>query len=115
MKKDLVCIICPRGCSLVAEQNGEEVTVSGNACPRGAQYAVDECTHPTRTVTSTVRVGNRPDTMVSVKTAAPVPKAEMATVMQQIRAITVDAPVRIGDVLIQDVFGTSVVATKEIL
>ncbi len=115
MTKDMTCIICPRGCALKVEIDGESITVSGNSCPKGRQYAIDECTHPTRTVTSTVRVENREDTMVSVKTAAPVPKDKIFAVMQLIREKSVCAPVHIGDVLIQDVFGTSIVATKDIL
>ena len=68
MKRNLVCIICPRGCSLCVEGNGSDLKVSGNSCSKGERYAMDECTHPVRTVTSIVRVSNRVDTMVSVKT-----------------------------------------------
>ena len=114
MTKDMTCIICPRGCALKVEIDGESITVSGNSCPKGRQYAMDECTHPTRTVTSTVRVENREDTMVSVKTADPVPKDKIFAVMQLIREKSVCAPVHIGDVLIPDAFGTSIVATKDI-
>ena len=67
-----------------------------------------------RTVTSTVRVENREDTMVSVKTAAPIPKEVIFTVMARIRAARVNAPVKIGDVILPDVFGTQIVATKNI-
>ena len=114
MTRNLTCIICPRGCSLTAEINGQEVSVTGNACPKGAQYAKDECVHPMRTVTSIVRVANREDQMVSVKTAAPIPKEHIFDVMERIRAAKVDAPVAIGDVILTDVFGTQVVATKNI-
>ena len=86
--------------------------VVGNSCPKGQEYAINECTNPVRTVTSTVRVSNREDTMVSVKTAAPVPKEKMMEVMAQLRSMTVSAPVKIGDVILSDVFGTNVIATK---
>ena len=88
--------------------------VVGNSCPKGQEYAVNECTNPVRTVTSTVRVSNREDTMVSVKTAAPVPKEKMMEVMAQLRSITVSAPVKIGDVVLTGVFGTDIIVTKEI-
>lgn len=114
MKRNLTCIICPRGCSLTAEITGDTITVTGHTCPKGEKYAIDECTNPVRTVTSTVRVGNRTDTMVSVKTAAPVPKGNMGDVMTMLRKVTVQAPVAIGDVILTDVFGTEVVATKAI-
>lgn len=114
MIRKLVCIICPRGCSLIAEMNDNEVTVVGNACPKGVQYAKDECLHPLRTVTSGMRVANREDRLVSVKTAAPIPKEKIFEVMERIRATEVTAPVAIGDVLLEDVFGTQVIATKAV-
>ena len=52
--KELICIVCPQGCHLkVDEENGCAVT--GNSCPRGAEYGKAELTHPTRVVTSTVK------------------------------------------------------------
>ncbi len=114
MTRDMTCIICPRGCALKVEINGDNITVTGNSCPKGKQYAIDECTNPTRTVTSSVRVENRDDTMVSVKTASPVPKDKIFEVMSLIRAKSVCAPVGIGDIIIKDVFGTNIVATKNI-
>ena len=114
MKRNLICIICPRGCAMTVEGEGEQLTVTGNACPKGKQYAIDECTHPTRTVTSIVRVANRVDTMVSVKTAAPIPKENIFDVMARIRAARVDAPIEAGTVILSDLYGTEVIATKTI-
>ena len=115
MKRDLICIVCPRGCSMQVElEDNKVLSVTGNACKRGEQYAVDECTHPTRMVTSLVRVTNRKDTMVSVKTAAPIPKDNIFDLMALINAATVEAPVSIGDVILKDVYGTDVIVTKEI-
>ena len=114
MTRDMTCIICPRGCALKVEINGDNITVTGNSCPKGKQYAIDECSNPMRTVTSSVRIENREDTMVSVKTASPVPKDKIFEVMRLIRAKSVCAPVGIGDIIIKDVFGTNIVATKNI-
>ncbi len=114
MDRKLTCIICPRGCELNVVINGEEVKVAGNACPKGAVYGHDESIHPTRTVTSIVRVDNRENTMVSVKTEAPIPKEHIADLMKIIRSATVSAPVAIGDVICDDVYGTRVIATKAI-
>lgn len=115
MKKELTCIICPRGCTLTVDIENDNVSVSGNSCPKGEQYGINECTNPTRTVTSIVRVTNREDTMVSVKTSAPIPKGKIFEVMGKIRKAAVEAPVKIGDIIIPDLFGADVVATKEIL
>ena len=114
MKKTLTCIICPRGCTVEVDINGENISVKGNACPRGEKYAVAECTNPTRTVTSIVRVSNREDTMVSVKTADPIPKENIFDVMEKIRGVSALAPVKIGDEIISDIYGTKIIATKNI-
>ena len=53
--------------------------------------------------------------MVSVKTASPIPKDKIFEVMRLIRAKSVCAPVKIGDVIIEGVFGTNIVATKNII
>ena len=58
MLKEMVCITCPIGCHLTIRQDGEEIEVSGNTCPRGKQYAIAEMTHPTRMLTTTVVIKN---------------------------------------------------------
>lgn len=96
------------------KQRNGKCTVSGNACPKGEQYGIDECTAPTRTVTSIVRVSNREDTMVSVKTSKAVAKDKVFDVMEKIRKVSVQAPVEIGDIIISDLYGADIIATKEI-
>ena len=114
MKREITCIVCPRGCRMTADIQGENITVTGHTCPRGEKHAMAEILNPVRSLTSIVRVSNRPDTMVSVKTAAPIPKGKMADVMAMLRQITVQAPVSIGDVILPDVCGTQIISTKHI-
>ena len=109
--KELVCICCPRGCRVTVD--GQSVT--GNLCPRGRDYALQECYNPVRTITTTVRVEGRPWEMVSVKTALPVEKSQIFDITKLIHSVTLRAPVRIGDVVLRDVGGTDVVATSELL
>lgn len=117
MIRELTCIVCPRGCQLKAEldANGAVLSVTGNACPRGKQYAIDECTHPMRTITSTVRASDGEP--VPVKTNRTVPKERMFDCMVEINKATVKLPARIGDVVISDILGTGadvvVTANKE--
>lgn len=105
MTRNLTCIVCPRGCQLTAEiENGTVVSVTGNTCPRGKQYAEAECTHPVRTVTSTVRAAD--GSVVPVKTNTTIPKEKMFDAMREIDRASVTLPVRIGDVVIRDLLGT---------
>lgn len=114
MKRNIICIICPRGCPMVAEVTETGILVSGHTCPKGEQYAIDECTHPVRTVTATVRVSNRKDTMVSVKTETPVAKDCMMEIMALLRQISVEAPLAIGDVVLENACGSRIVVTKAV-
>ena len=114
MKRELTCIICPRGCALTADITGSGVTVTGHTCPKGEEYAINECTNPVRTVTAIVRVANRENTMVSVKTENPVPKGKMMDVMAMLQKTSVEAPMAIGDIVLTDVFDTNVIVTKDI-
>ena len=114
MKKTLTCIICPNGCSLDVEYDEESVSVSGNLCQRGEEYAKEEIRDPHRTVSSSVRLLNGDMEIVSVRLSKPVPKAMIFPVMEEIRKARVEAPVRIGDVIIPDVLstGADVIATR---
>ena len=111
--KELTCIVCPRGCRLKVD---DDMNVTGNACPRGKIYAINELTNPTRIVTSSIRVSNRQNTLVSVKTDNPIPKGKMFEVMQEIDKLVVAAPTRIGQVVLANVLGTdsNIVITKDI-
>ena len=111
--KEFTCIICPRGCHLVVDDN---MNVSGNTCPRGKEYAISELTNPVRTITSSVRVNNREDLLVSVKTSVPIPKGKIFEVMEEINKLSVAAPTRIGDVVKSNILGLGVdiIITKNI-
>lgn len=105
------------GCPITVEMDGDEVvSVTGNTCKRGDVYARKEVTDPTRIVTSTVRViGGKAD-MVSVKTKEDIPKGKIFDCVKALKGVEVEAPVRIGDVIVPDVAGTGVdiVATKNV-
>lgn len=114
---NLICIGCPLGCPLTVEMEGGEVkAVSGNTCPRGDAYARKELTNPTRIVTSTVRVAGGRLAMVSVKTASDIPKGKIFDCVKALKDVEVKAPVKIGDVIVENVAGTGVniIATKNV-
>lgn len=117
--RNLTCINCPMGCSLtVSMENGEVLSVTGNTCPRGEAYARKEVTNPTRIVTSSVYVDGAKNgaRTVSVKTKTDIPKGKIFEVTEAIRLFRATAPVKIGDVLMEDVAGTGVqlIATRNV-
>jgi CxxC motif-containing protein len=80
--------------------------VKGNGCWRGADYAVQEATSPMRTLTSLVRVAGGAEPLCPVKTSSPIPKTIIGAALQAVRAARIDAPVKIGDVMIRNIAGT---------
>ncbi len=103
--KELICIVCPKGCHLkVDEQNG--YTVKGNSCPRGAEYGKIELTNPTRVITSTVAVQGGAHPRCPVKTSKPIPKELIFEAMKTLDDLVLDAPIRLGQVVVKDVCGT---------
>ena len=111
MERKLTCIICPLGCALTVQTEAEKViSVTGNTCPRGKKYAESECTNPQRTVTSTVKCAD--GSLVSVKTDKTIPKEKMTECMTLINKAVAKLPVAIGDVSIEDAFGSRIVATQ---
>lgn len=113
MKRELICIVCPRGCALTAElsDDGNVISVEGNLCPRGEKYAVTECTDPRRTVTSTMRC--KDGEVVAVKTSVAVPKKRIFDVMREINSTSAPDTVEVGQIIIKGVCGldADVVAT----
>lgn len=117
-KRELICVSCPIGCAITVEfdDNGEIVSVTGNTCKRGDSYARQECTHPERMLTSTVKVVGGRLPVVPVKSSVPVPKEMLFDCMKEINKVTVKAPVHIGDVVLPNILdtGADIVATNEV-
>jgi CxxC motif-containing protein len=111
MERKLTCIICPLGCDLTVQIEDKKVIgITGNTCPRGKVYAESECTNPQRVITSTVRCND--GQMVSVKTDAPIPKEKMMECMEIINNTVAELPITVGDVIVNDVFGSKIIATQ---
>lgn len=112
----LICISCPRGCQMQAELRDGKVTVTGNACNRGEEYAIAEMTCPMRTLTSSIFIDGGDCPLLSVKTKDPIPKAKLMEALEAIRTLRASAPVNVGDVVLSDVVctGVDLVATRKV-
>ena len=105
--RELTCIVCPKGCPMKVTLEGKEIlNIEGFTCPRGKQYAMDECIHPMRTLTSTVRTSR--GGVVAVKTNGTIPKELLFDAMKEINKAVATLPVRVGDILIENLLGTGV-------
>ncbi len=109
MKKSLICVSCPLGCPIEVEiENNEVVSVNGNTCKRGDAYARTEITNPVRSLTTSVKVCGGVHPVVPVKSSGPIPKGKMFECMEAINSACIKAPVKIGDVVIENILGLGV-------
>ena len=116
MVKEFVCIVCPNGCTLRTENQDGVITVSGNTCPKGEEYAKTELTNPTRTLTSTIATSFPKQHVLPVRTSAAIPKCEIKNAMAAINKLVVTTRLKCGDAVVKDfmVTGVDLIATDDI-
>ena len=111
--KEFICIECPKGCRLKVD---DDMNVTGNTCPRGKVYAINEMTCPKRVITSTVVIESKLVSRMPVMTENEVPKEKMFDIVKALDEVRLVAPVKCRDVVIENVCGTGVniIATRTI-
>ena len=109
------CTTCPSECLLTVEAERDadgavvEVrSVTGNSCPRGDTFAHQELTCPMRVLTTTVAVSGGDEALLPVRTAEAIPLALHAKAMDLICGLVVEAPIRMGDVVLEDLLHTGI-------
>jgi len=118
--REFTCVVCPNGCTIVVDVDNDETPVvtrvQGNVCRRGEAWARQEVENPMRTIASSVPVNKGDFPLVSVRTNRPVPLAKIREVMEEIRRVSLSAPVGIGEVIVSSPAGcdTEVVATRRV-
>ena len=109
------CTTCPSECLLTVEVerdvNGSVAAIrsaTGNSCPRGNKFAHQELTCPMRVLTTTVAVSGGDEALLPVRTAEAIPLALHAQAMDLIRGVVVEAPIRIGDIVLPNLLNTGI-------
>jgi len=111
MIKNLTCICCPIGCTLTAELEADKISsISGNKCKRGIQYAQEELFNPVRILTTTIFIPEK-NTMLPVRSDKPLPKDKMCGCVSFIKTIKVDLPIKMGQILVNNIEGTAIIAS----
>lgn len=117
MLKTYTCIMCPRGCEITGNTTEDNVLlIQGNACPKGDEYVRQEFVNPMRTISTSIKIVDGEEELVSVRLNHPIPKKKIFDVMSVIRNTKALAPVQRGEVLISNVLGlcSDVIATKDV-
>lgn len=121
-KGEFVCVVCPNGCFIEAEYIGDAsgaatlLSLAGNRCARGKTWVQQELENPMRTIATSVPVRGGDFLLASVRTKTPIPLSKIAEVMQVIRAQTLQAPLRTGEVILKNPAGTEteIIVTREV-
>ena len=109
MKKTVTCTVCPNGCEIeVNYTTREDAVLTGHTCNRGITYALDECFEPKRTFTASVRILGTDRRMLPVRTTAPIPKDLLLKAAEALNEITLEVPVKCGDVIVDNFLDTGV-------
>ena len=106
--EELICITCPKGCSLAITREGDTVVEAKGGCARGFEYAKREIADPRRMVASTVRIKGALHPLLPVYTSAPIPKPRIRDLLDELCRLELQAPVRMGEVVLQDALGLGV-------
>ena len=116
---EITCIACPMGCDVdleVDDESDEILSIDGNQCPKGENYVKEEYRNPTRILPTTARVNGGVLPLVPVKSAEPLPKGKLEAAMREIAKVELDAPIELGDVVVENVCdtGVDIVATRDL-
>lgn len=117
VEKIITCITCPIGCDIVVSGEGDGIlSMKGNQCKRGEEYASKEFMHPVRILTTTVKVNGADTPLLPIRSDKPVPQELLMQCMDEIRNVRVTPPISRYDVIIAHILGTDVniVATGEV-
>ena len=116
MDRDLVCIVCPIGCRLKitgesampSSSTPDDLKISGAKCEKGNTYARDEIFNPLRVVCTTVKIKGGIHRVIPVKTDKAIPEKYKLDVVKAVSKVELSSPVKMGDIVMSDLFGTGV-------
>jgi len=114
-----ICLRCPRGCEIhtVLDEKDEIMSLEGNKCKLGLEYVRQELQDPRRILPTSVRVHNGIRPLVPVWTPDPIPKGMLLELAAASRKIELEAPVRVGDIVLKNWkgLGIDLVASGEVM
>jgi CxxC motif-containing protein len=90
--------------------------VRGFGCRQGQRYGEQEHTDPRRPLSTTVWIDGAAIRRAPVRTAEPIPRAQVLAVARSLRGLRLQAPVRRGQVVLADASGTGtdVIVTRDL-
>lgn len=93
-----------------------ELIIEGHSCKRGEVYAREEFIAPKRILTTTIRVENGFLPLIPVRSDKPILKDKLREILKEIAQTVTNAPIKMGDILIEDVLGLeiNIIASRDL-
>ncbi len=116
-EKEITCIVCPIGCKILIRKDRDKCEILDKGkCQKGIEYAKSEALNPKRMLTTSILVENGKWPLISVKSSKPIPKKLVFSVLKEIKKMKVKAPIKVGDILINNILDTKVdiISTKNV-
>jgi len=90
--------------------------IEGYKCKKGLEYGEQELKDPRRIITTTLTVKGGFLPLVPVKTDKPLPKGLIFDLMKVIDGMSIEAPVEMGQILLENFqeTGVNIVATRDL-
>lgn len=108
-KRQMICLSCPIGCHIdVLADDGGELQVTGNRCPKGLEYAREEYFSPKRVVTATCRSSSARMRRVPVRTTRPLAVGLIDDLLAEIYRLQLQAPMKAGEPILRNFRDTGV-------
>ena len=108
LQKEYICINCPLSCDLTLTDENGELSVSGNTCKRGEDYAKNEYRNPVRMLTTTVQLENADSRLLPVISSGMIPKEMIQKCLECLYSISVTAPVKSGEIVYKNILDTGI-------
>jgi len=115
VQEKVICVTCPKGCTLSVTREGQTVLNVDNGCKRGHEYARQEITDPRRMVATSIRIKNSLHPLLPVYTSAPFPKPRIHELLAILREVEINVPVSLDQTILTNVLetGIDIHASKE--
>lgn len=108
MNNPLICIVCPKGCKVTVTEKDGILSTTGNACPKGHDYAIQESTDPKRILTTTIKITGANHDRCPVVSNGPLPKGDLFKVLSLLEGLEVQAPITVNTVILDNVLGSGI-------
>lgn len=116
-QEKIICITCPKGCTLEITKEAGAIVDIKPGCKRGHEYAHNEMVDPRRMVASTVSVEGGLHPLLPVYTSAAFPKPRIPELLAELRKVRVSAPVKMEQVILENALGTgiNILASRDVV